>query len=148
MNDQDKVINVETLSDKVKGFRVQAREILRMGMINRRLATIYDLKLAIDGGKKNIEDLEKSLVVFLYEATKELDEKHPNYGEMKAEYDESIKRHNENTEECVKCWNESITKNTEEIAKIEKEITEIEAGEKKVNIEDVNDLASQMINKI
>lgn len=137
-----------TLSDKVKAARLQARDIIRLGMINRRFAKIYDLNLDLAAYKKDVETTAKRLAVLVYEKNKALDVDHPNYEETLKATEERIKNATEDAASTTKCLEDAIAEVTKAIADLEKEVTDIEAGEKKVNISEINDLSAQILAKV
>ena len=148
MNEDTQNINVETLSDKVKAVRTQARDILRMKMINNRFAKIFDFNTTATEYSKEIEAVNKKLAITVYNQNKKLDEEHPDFENIKTNVETTIKSETEYTEKLVKEYNDSIAKCKEEVTKLEAEITEIENGDKKVNIEDVNALSTEILAKI
>ena len=141
-------IQTQTLTQKVEAARLQARDIIRLGMINRRMAKIYNLNVDLVDYKKDLETIANQLAVFVYEKNKALNVDHPNYAENLKATEEKIKARTEDAAASTKCLEEAITETNKALDEVNKEIADIEAGEKKVNISEVNELSTQILAKI
>lgn len=132
--------NIVSLENKVAGFKIIARNALRMKLISPRLSNIAEIETSIKDTNDCKARLEHDLKVAIYEKSK-LDTAHPNFEADNKTADEFIAD--------IKKSIEDHTKTAEEVAKQideqKKKIAMIEAGETKVSLEDLNDLVEKMI---
>lgn len=141
-NTESNTITPTILTEKVKKFKLIARESLRAQLISPRLAQIGKYESTIENIKKQIESTDHEIKVETYEISK-LDTDHPNYNKKKEKKENQIK----NLEEHNKLDNEEIVNIEKEIKKEYEGITKIEKGETKVSQSCLDELVSEMIRK-
>lgn len=134
----------QTLLDKVKGYRSKARDILRMSKINDLLQKKYRLDDIVKELKHALEEATKDKARVEYNITK-LDTLNPDYEIEKKFLDNKLKEINE----CIEKLNNDITAETKKIEEkskdIDNSIAKWENGDSLVNIDDVYQIAEEML---
>ena len=131
-----------TLKGKMAGFRSKAREVLRMEMINRRMDDIFDYKRALKSASSDLELSKRIQAGRLYDIEK-LDTEHPQHEDKK----ELLESYVEGDVKHIETHEDEVKRYTEKLEKLEKEIEDIEAGEKKVDFARMSALASELASK-
>jgi len=130
---------MKTLREKTQAVRDKVKEGLKMSMINKCLSSISTTKLDISNGEKEIKRLEKQLEINIYEIKKEkLDPEHPDYEERMKEVDEKIEQMEKEAEHMIAQYKEKEERLTKTIEEQEERITNIEKGEYKIMLSDLN----------
>lgn len=134
-------VKKETLVSKVEGYKLIARDALRMSLIAPRLTKIANLESELVNNSKETTDLTHKILVLNYEISK-LDKDHPDYAETKAAMDAIVIDTTPHFD-CLK----SNEKDINDTIKEQKDgIVNIESGATKVSIDALNDLVAEMIN--
>lgn len=136
-----------TLSTKVKDLRVKARNILRMKWIEKVLESINLLETKITNYTKLTEESKKYLTTRKYELAK-LDTEHPDYKETKERNSQRLKEIQEVTDEQLKTYAKKTEETQELIQTKQTLITNIESGEKKVSLEELNEMTNTLIDNL
>ena len=140
-------IQLNPLQTAVQECRDKARNILRMVKINNLLQSKFFAPTELKGLESGLADHTKQLARVNYRISK-LDELNPDYEDMKKD-EETDKIYHETR---VKTYTESVAKEKTRLEKentrLDEEIAKWESGENKVRIEDVNQLAEEMIRKV
>lgn len=129
-----------TLVAKVEGFKIKARESLRMELISARLSRIGEIEGSIKHITADIDAVLHTIKVENYEISK-LDTEHPNFEKTKktrTEKVEELNKFKETLDKEVEDLNTKIAEQKEGIAKIE-------SGETKVSLDALNTLVEKMI---
>lgn len=124
----------------VANIRDLAREVLRARWISNVLQAVMILNNDISSYNKSIEDCNKELARINYRISK-LDQADPDYADKLKASNESAKYFNDNIEDHKKV----IEKKNADIATEMAKITQIEAGELKVNAENLEVKAKELI---
>lgn len=149
------------LKANVQSLRDEARNILRMQMINSIMNTIFDTERSIAKNENTIESSKKDIELeklFLnaekYDLDK-LDKNHPLYERHKEDMGKRIEQQEKNLQKLIeintKHKEQQLKENTEAleyIKKLNKKIEDIENGEKKVSINNVDELVKQMLDNM
>jgi chromosome segregation ATPase len=152
--------NKKTLREKVQSFRNKATRLLRMEKVNEVLQEIFRFNQDISKIEKNIERLTKEetsaekITARAEYKMANLNSDDPDFEEKKVKAIAFIKTEKVRQESTLKDIsyeienaNKFIEKDKKSIENLDKEIEEIESGETKVSIDEVNDLAGSLIKK-
>lgn len=132
--------NNTTLESKVAGYKLIARESLRMELISPRLSAIANLESDVKDVQDEIASYSHRIDVVTYENSK-LDQNHPDFAKHLKDGEETLVYYADE----IKDLNESIVELQKEIDEQKKGITAIESGETKVSLDRLNALVDSMI---
>jgi V8-like Glu-specific endopeptidase len=140
-------IQVETLSQKVQDIRDKARSILRMAKINNLMVYKFNATKDIKFFEDNVKYTEKQLAIAKYDLAK-LDPEHPDAENKTKICQEAIDSYTKKLENNTKKLTEYKEDADKQIKEYDEKITKWESGESKVSIDELNQLADEMIHKI
>ena len=133
------------LTEKVKEFKIIARNALRMELINPILAGINQLENEIKKVEGYIKTEEKNIAIAEYriERLNRLDANHPNLENLKKNQGKTIERH----QEYIKDLNKEIERHIKTIGEERMAIALIETGETLVSAERLEEMVNKLINQ-
>ena len=135
-----------TLSTKVESLRDQARDVLRMEAINKRLGKILSLKICIGNSEKSLEKVEKPIKIAEYNLAK-LDEAHPDFEHMKEAREKDLECAKEDVEHNTKLYEHDIKEAQELVEKELEGIEKLETGDTKMDKDVITAIANELITK-
>lgn len=147
MNEQTQDIQIESLSEKVQNIRDKAREILRMAKINNLMVYKFNATKDVKFYENNVKNSEKQLAIANYKLAK-LDPEYPDAENQKKYYEEVVKIYTERLAENNKKLADYNKEADKKVKEYDEKITKWESGENKVSIDELNQLADEMIRKI
>lgn len=131
------------LTEKVKEFKLIARNALRMELINPILAGISQLENEIKKFEECIKNEEKNIAIAEYriERFNRLDANHPDLENLKKNQGKTIERH----QEYIKDFNKEIERHIKIIGEERTAIARIETGETLVSAGRLEEMVNKLI---
>jgi chromosome segregation ATPase len=127
-------------NENVSVFRDLARDEIRLQMTNRRRDAILNLDKDISLSEKDLENLNKRIARNDYKLSK-LEEANPDFEELKKSYEDD----NTELKKVVETVNKEIEETKKKKNELLDEITKIQAGDIKVNAEELTEKTKVLI---
>jgi len=120
-----------------------ARDGLRMELVSKRQTEVAAFEANIKSHQENIQELRKDIERANFQITQLVDAD-PDFADKKKAYEDQIVEIEADIKTATECLDEVKKQKTE----VEENITKIEAGEVKVNLERLNDRTAQLITEV
>lgn len=136
--------NTKAYSEKVEQARKMARDIIRMKKINNNKQRTFGFSQALLDIDKALEKIDMPIKRVQYKLT-QLDTANPDYEDLKKELDATLEEVTKMVENDTKYYTEQKETYEKKIAETKENIAKWERGENKVSIDEVKQIADQII---